>query len=214
MVDNVVLRAAVSVLLLAALLYSLARAAGSPSPHARIDFGLKSLMSGTMLAMLSGAAWPVLPTVVVFAAATWWFAIQATVHPSSRASCAGRAGRATCLYHGTMMAATAFMAASMITAGVLDPAASAVQATGEKLAAAHAQHDEAFSLPVGGWTLDLGALGVVFFAVAVGWWATRLVRSVRSGHGATSGVRHGRLHRADLAAELVGAAAMVVMFAV
>jgi len=207
MVDNVVLRAAVSVLLLAALAYSLVRAAGSASRYARVDFGLKSLMSGTMLAMLFGANWPVAPTVVVFAAAAWWFAIQATVHPSSRAGCAGRAGRATCVYHGMMMAATAFMAASMLPVGGVAPAASAVEAAGRELTGVHAQHGAGWSLPVGGLTFDPGLLGAVFFAVAGGWWAIRLIRSARTGHGGTG------LHRADLAAELAGAAAMVVMFA-
>lgn len=211
MVDNVVLRAAVSVLLLAALGYSLVRAAGSPSRYARVDFGLTSLMSGTMLAMLFGAAWPVAPTVVVFAAATWWFAIQATVHPSSRAGCAGRSGRSTCVYHGVMMAATAFMAASMLTAGVLEPAASTVEAHGG-LTSDHAQHGAGWSLPVGGLTFDPGLLGAVFFAVAACWWAMRLVRAVRTRSG-TDGERLGRLHRADLTAELASAAAMVVMFA-
>jgi len=208
MVDNIVLRAAVAVLLLAALGYSLVRAVGSPSRYARVDFGLTSLMSGTMLAMLSGAAWPVAPTVVVFAAATWWFAIQATVHPSSRVGCAGRAGRATCLYHGTMMAATAFMAATMLTAGVFEPAASAREQAGT-----HAQHGAGWSLPVGGLTFDPSVLWAVFFAVAVGWWAMRFVRAVRTGRGGPGDARRGRLHRADLAAELAGAAAMVVMFA-
>ena len=208
MVDNVVLRAAVAVLLLAALGYSLVRAVGSPSRYARVDFGLTSLMSGTMLAMLSGAAWPVAPTIVIFAAATWWFAIQATVHPSSRAGCAGRAARATCLYHGAMMAATAFMAATMLTAGVFAPAAS-----GREQGGTHAQHGAGWSLPVSGLTFDPSVLWAVFFAVAVGWWAIRLVRSGRTGHGAPGGGRRGRFHRADLAAELAGAAAMAVMFA-
>lgn len=213
MVDNVVLRAGVCVLLLAALVYSLVRAAGGPTRYARVDFGLKSLMSATMLAMLFGAAWPVLPTVVVFAAAAWWFAIQAAVHPSSRAGCVGRAGRGACVYHGTMMAATAFMAASMLTLGAVDPTESAVQAVGGQLGATHAHHSVAWSLPAGGVTLDPSVLGVVIFAVAVGWWSTLFVRSVRSGHDAAGGMRHGRLHRADLAAEVVSAAAMLVMFA-
>jgi len=207
MVDNVVLRAAVAVLLLAALAYSLVRAAGSASRYARVDFGLKSLMSATMLAMLLGAAWPVAPTVVVFAAAAWWFAIQATVHPSSRAGCAGRAGRATCVYHGVMMAATAVMAASMLTVGGVAAAASAVAATDSELTGVHARHGGGWSLPVGGFTFDPGLLGTVFFAVAGGWWAIRLLRSARTGHGGTG------LHRADLAAELAGAATMLVMFA-
>ncbi|KGJ72675.1 hypothetical protein GY21_13805 [Cryobacterium roopkundense] len=222
MVDNVVLQVALSALLAAALVYSLVRAAASGSRSARVDFGLQSLMGGAMLAMLSGAVWSFLPTVVFSSAATWWFAIRASAHPTSVAGCAGRMSRSACVFHGTMMAATAFMAGSMLAAGTLESGARSVQAAGaHQVAAAAAAHEHGVAGGFGAWapapgtgTLDPTLIAAVILAAAVGWRAVLLVASLRATHdGAGGAVRGRRFRRADLGAEIVGAAAMAMMFA-
>lgn len=222
MVDTAVLRVALSALLLAALAYALVRSAASRSRSARVDFGLQSIMSGAMLAMLSGAAWCVLPTVALSSAATWWFAIRASAHPTSvAAGCAGLLGRGDCVFHGTMMAATALMAGSMLTAGTLESGARSLQAAGTSPVTADvAAHGHgtgvgfgAWGAGPGAWTLDPLLLGVVIVVAAAGWRAALLIRSFGGTRdGTAAAVRRRRLGRADLGADVVGAAAMAMMF--
>lgn len=211
--------AASAVLLAAALAAFLAAVWPSPSypPAFRIDRGLNALML-TSLALMLHPSWtvPVLPQILIFLLAAWWFVLRAssrrpTSQPASlpagrrRARDTGRGtGRGTLLYHALTMAAMAYMLLAGATSG-----ASPVPARSSAAAVVAPHHFAA--APTAVLLPELATAGAVvlpsllaaFFGFAAILWSVRLIRQLlsRAPGGSRSAFQ-----------ELAGAALMALMF--
>jgi hypothetical protein len=221
LIENEALRWSMAAALAAATVYCGFRA-GSKSPVVmRVNYGLHALMTAAMIAMLAhGWEWPLLPQILVFTLAAWWFAVQAAAswaEPGTRRGRPGRPGRRKCLYDALMMAAMAYMLAVMqlgataAASGLQAPDVFAVQGTHHPAAAGASR----VTLPAApDWTSQATLVLAVAFAAACILWAARLVKSLGGGSAPSSSSSRGRaLRSADMGSELVSATAMAAMFA-
>jgi hypothetical protein len=220
LIDNELFRWAMTAALSAATVYCAFRAGGRSPIPLRVNYGLHGLMTTAMTGMLlHGRDWPLLPQVLVFGLAAWWFAVQAASPQAKQGKPQQRQGRGKCLYDALSMTAMAYMLAAAQFAGTEkasgspEPAALVVQgphhaaemaARPATLAAAH------------DWTSQATVVLAVVFAAACLLWAARLVDSLGAGALPPSALQKRRrmLRLADLGNELVSASAMAVMFAV
>ncbi|MCX6500612.1 MAG: DUF5134 domain-containing protein [Arthrobacter sp.] len=211
MVGNEAFRWAASAVLLAAALAAVCAAVGpSPSsaPAFRIDHGLHALMLTAMALMLHPAwAGPVLPQVLFFVLAAWWFVLRAlSRRPASGPASApadrrrtGDTGRGAMMYHALTMAAMAYMLLAGATSSA-HPASAAVVAPHHGAGA-----PVAGLLPEPAAGADLVPLLLaVMFGLAAILWGVRLIRQLHSGAPRSGG---------SAFQDLAGAAVMAVMFA-
>jgi Domain of unknown function (DUF5134) len=204
--------------LAAATIYCGFRAGSRSALVIRMNYGLHALMTAAMIAMLvHGGEWPLLPQILVFALAAWWFAVQAAATRAGTGTRPGRPGRGKCLYDALMMAATAYMLAVMrlaspaASSGLQTPGVFAVQGAHHP-GGAGALHVTFPATP--DWTSQAAPVLAVAFAAACVLWAACLVKSLGGGSAPSSPPSRRRaLRSADLGSELVGAGAMAAMFA-
>lgn len=210
MITNEALRWAMAALLLAAAGYATLRAARQPAPAGRVDYGLHALMMIAMVNMLApGSRWPVLPQVLLFVLAAWWFAVRAaSVRPAHNPPviCGGRkarAGRRMPFYYDALtMAAAAYMLVAMAFSG-----AHGSVAAGSLAGPAHhggAAAGLAFSGPGQDWTTQPALFLAAAFGLAGVVWAVQVFRRLGSRAAGNGG---------DAVLHLAGAASMALMFA-
>lgn len=235
MMANEALRWIVAVLLLAATLYAAFRAVTVPGPAARTSSVLQALMTAAMALMLvPGSQWPLLPQVLLFAVGAWWFMLQAVSRRVRARDDKSTVGRVKLIYHAAAMASMVFMLAA---AGFwpVPPSGAIPSALDRPVPAPHhgASAAAALAAPAHGWSVQpalvpavASALAVVFGLASV-LWALRLILQVRAGSSGRfvpaalrshpGGLRGRRAAAfrdvADTAVEVVGAAALALMFA-
>jgi hypothetical protein len=93
--------------------------AGSKSPMVvRVNYALHALMTLAMIAMLfHGWDWPLLPQLLAFALAAWWFTVQASSTLAQHAIHRGGHPRGKSLHDAFVMAAMGVMLAAPQFAG-------------------------------------------------------------------------------------------------
>lgn len=198
MITNEALRWTLAALLLTAAGYAAVRAARHPARAGRVDFGLHALMMIAMVNMLApGSQWPVLPQLLLFVLAAWWFVVRAaSVRPA-------RAGRRAPLYDALTMAAAAYMLTAMDFNTAHGPVAARSPA-----GPAHHGGATAAGFPPSGpgfdWPNQPALILAVLFGIAAVLWAVPVFRGLRSRPPAEG---------ADAALHLIGAASMALMFA-
>ncbi|MDN4644393.1 DUF5134 domain-containing protein [Arthrobacter sp. PsM3] len=227
MIGNDLLRCALTALLLAALLYAAFRAGRKSAAATRIGFGLHAAMMAAMVLMLNpGVRWVVLPQILFFGLAAWWYILRTVSRHS--VTLAGRpvpaagpgtgrspgpAGRGRLLYYALTMAAMAYMLAAMDLRSDHVPEAAGIQAAGVQAAGSLGQAVHHGGVPAPGlalpgpdqgWSSQTALVLAVAFGLATAVWTVHLLRR--------PGSLHGR-RRADTILDVVGAASMAVMFA-
>ena len=235
MIAGEALRWALFAVLLAATLYSAWQGMTEARPAGRVDSALHALMTAAMALMLvPGGQWPVLPQVLLFALGAWWFVLQAVRRRTGSQDGWPPTGQGKPLYDAVAMAAMAFMLAAQGLRGL--PASAAVPPLqGPLVPVPHHGGPAAVPLAELGpvWStqpelMPAVVIGLaIVFGVATVLWAARLllqlwpgsqvppvpaaIRPRRSGFRQ----RHPACFRdvADTAVELVGAAALALMFA-
>jgi hypothetical protein len=222
LIGNDILRCALTALLLAALLYAAFRAGRKSAAATRIDFGLHAAMMAAMALMLiPGLRWMVLPQILFFGLAAWWYILRTVSrHPGTPARqpvpaagpgtgrSPGHASRGRLLYHAMTMAAMAYMLAAMGLRSDHVPEAPGTQAAGFLGQAVHHGGASAPGLPLPGpnqgWSSQTTLVLAVAFGLAAAVWSVQLLRRLGSRHGQS---------RADSVLDVVGAGSMAVMFA-
>lgn len=169
----------VSLILALGIIFCLGKAIRAGSWVDRSNYILHALMGLGML----GMAWhqldlPLLPQLLFFGLASFWFLLQAVSSTESSAMYHDRAGRLSCLYHATMLAATAYMFALPNGAEPQGPSAGGGLNRGH---AAHLGHAPAvIAHPASGdsmlWNQSIAQVLAVLFAVAVLGWLLPLDR--------------------------------------
>ena len=235
MIADEALRWTLAVLLLAATLYSACRAVAAPGPAGRVGSALHALMTAAMALMLvPGSRWPLLPQVLLFAVGAWWFILQAVSRRVRARHGQPAIAHAKPLYDAAAMAAMVFMLAA---AGFWEvpPSGALPSAPDLPIPASHHGASAAASLaaPVHEWSTQPALVLAVAFGLAVVFglasvlWALRLLLQLWAGsrgrfvpaaiRSEGPELRSGRLAGfrdvADTAAEVVGAAALALMFA-
>lgn len=183
----------------------------------RVNHVFHALMALGMIEM----AWhwlqvPPLLQILVFAAVSFWFLVQAAAHPSLNLSCRTGRDRAVCAYHSVTMAAMVLMLVMMIPSSSHHIVMTAM--------APHRHHQSAniespavtASLPSADPTV-LGAAALLFsvaFAIAALFWAVSLASGVRASDENVRTARCGTRLRVTTvrAHETVSALAMALMF--
>lgn len=235
MIAGEALRWTLAGLLVAATLYSAWRGMAAAQPTGRVDSGLHALMTAAMAIMLvPGGQWPVLPQVLLFSLGAWWFVVQAVRRPTPGRDGSPPSGPAKPLYDAAAMAAMAFMLAATGLWGL--PASAAVPPPRRQLislphhggsaAAALAAPDPAWSAEPALMPSAVSGLAIVFGLATVLWTARLLLQfwpgseeppvrpAIRSPGGwLRNGHSAGFRDLADTAVEVVGAAALALMFA-
>jgi hypothetical protein len=217
-VENDALRWTLTAALSVGTAYYLFRV-GRKSPLVmRVNYCLHALMTGAMISMLvPGWQWPQLPQVVIFTLAAWWFILQAVARREYVGICQGHARQRTCLYHGMVMAAMAYMAATMNVSGTLetpgDPIPEAYMAQAHHHSTSgQGMHTALSAVP--DWTSHATFVLALVFSAAVALWSIRLAQSLCPQKPAASAqVSNGLfLRSAGFSLELVSASAMAVIF--
>ncbi|AOT04459.1 DUF5134 domain-containing protein [Arthrobacter sp. U41] len=237
MIANDLLRWGLTAPLLAAALYAAFRAGRKSPPATRVGFGLHAAMMAAMVLMLTpGFSWAVLPQILFFGLAAWWFILRAVsrrpVAPAGpgpgRSRLPRRAGPGCLLYEALTMAAMAYMLAAMDVRGAHGTLAEPGTAELPGSAGHHGGAAAGLSLPVPlpdslpGWSHQPALVLAVAFGAAGAVWGALLFRRLRAdggqwsrtfaGSGSGSGSSsHTGCGEAFL--QLVAAASMAVMFA-
>lgn len=233
MIENDFLRWGLTAPLLAAALYAAFRAGRKSPPATRVGFGLHAAMMAAMVLMLTpGLRWAVLPQILFFGLAAWWFILRAVsrrpVAPAGpgpgRSRLPRRAGPGSLLYEALTMAAMAYMLAAMDVRGAHGALAEPGTAGVPGSAGHHGGAAAGLSLPVPlpdslpGWSHQPALVMAVAFGAAGAVWGALLFRRLRadggqwsrtfagSGSGSHTGCGEAFL-------QLVAAAMMAVMFA-
>lgn len=108
----------VSLILSAGIVFCLAKALQTSSWVNRLNYVLHALMALGMLGMVwHDVKLPLLPQLLLFGTASFWFLLQAISRQEFALVCHGRTGRFSCLYHAAMLASMVFMLALPHSAG-------------------------------------------------------------------------------------------------
>lgn len=226
MIANDALHWSMTVLLLAAGLYSAFRAATGAAAPERLDHAFHTVMAAVMVIMLvPGGRWPLLPQLLLLAVGAWWFLLRAvsprTVLESQPRSHGRRPARGKALYDAAVMAAMAYVVAAMAFSGA--PAALPGPSAIAALQAAHHPVGAVPALPgtflLGwggfGWTGQAVPAEALAFGLAAAVWAVRVMDQLLSSGGRGRRRSTGRPWGiGDALFEVVGAASMAVMLAV
>jgi hypothetical protein len=182
------LRWAMTAVLLAATLYSGFRASRKSALAVRVDHGLHAVMMAAMILMLApGVQWPVLPQILVFVLAAWWFLIQAASAQPARSGEPAFAGRGLPLYDALSMAAMAYMIVAMDLRGGHGAGTEAAGIQGQ--AEHHGGATVALPMPASGqeWSGQPATVFAVAFGLAGVFWAARVLRQLRLGSAVLPG---------------------------
>lgn len=102
----------VSLILAACTVFHLTKALQGTSWVTRLNYVLHATMALGMLGMVwHNVSLPLLPQLLLFGTASFWFLLQAVSRREFALVCHGRARRLNCLYHTAMLAAMVFMLA-------------------------------------------------------------------------------------------------------
>ncbi|QSZ51267.1 MULTISPECIES: DUF5134 domain-containing protein [Micrococcaceae] len=108
----------VSLILVAGTAFCLAKAFRGNSWVTRLNYVLHTLMALGMLGMVwHDVRLPLLPQLLLFGTASFWFFLQAVSRHEFALVCHSRPGRLSCLYHAAMLASMVFMLALPHSAG-------------------------------------------------------------------------------------------------
>lgn len=171
----------VSLILMAGTAFCLAKASKGSSWVIRLNHLLHALMALGMLGMIwHNVDLPLLPQLLLFGVASFWFLLQAVSRHEFALGCHGGAKRLACLYHAAMLAAMVFMLA------ILHPAVPSERATYLGLPSHHAsQNHHALTVTVPSvrdvsplWTQSVTQVLALFFAAAVLAWLLPTNRAV------------------------------------
>ncbi|ABM10769.1 DUF5134 domain-containing protein [Paenarthrobacter aurescens] len=163
----------VSMILAAGTVFHLTKALQGSSWVTRLNCVLQALMALGMLNMVwHNVNLPLLPQLLLFGTASFWFLLQAVSRREFALGCHGRAGRLSCLYHTAMLAAMVFMLALPHAAGPSE------RTTLPGHAGGHASHtggvltvDAPFAPPLSAlWTQPATQVLAFLFAAAVLVW--------------------------------------------
>ena len=235
MIADETLRWALAMLLWAATVYSVCRAAAAAGPAGRVGTSLRALMTAAMALMLvPGGRWALLPQLFLFALGAWWFVLQAVRHRTRTRDRRSVIGQGKPLYDAAAMGSMAFMLAVVglwedPASGALPPAPGALVPAPHHAGAAavplaapeHAWSVQPPLVPAVAWGL------AVVFALAAVLWIVRLLLQLwplPGGPPVPAALRsQGRRPRvrpsagfqavADTAVEAVGAAVIALMLA-
>ncbi|KUM34338.1 DUF5134 domain-containing protein [Arthrobacter sp. EpRS71] len=177
----------VSLFLAAGTIFCLTKALTGRAGLPRWNYGVHALMALGMLGMVwHGVDLPLLPQVLLFGVASFWFLLQAVSRAEFSLLCHTRSGRIRCFYHAAMLAAMVFM--------LLLPHAAAVQdtssvAAGQTASGPHAGHALTPAAASGSafnvlWMQPAAQLLAIVFAVAVLIWllpVRRIAAGLRGG---------------------------------
>lgn len=178
----------VSLILAAGAVFCLTRVIREPSWVVRLNFSVHTLMALGMLGMVwHNVNVPLLPQLLLFCFASFWFVLQTVAHPKSNLGCHTRSGRLSCLYHAAMLAAMVFMLAVPHSAIHQGQSTATVEYRGHGSHGGHGESDVVASPP----GIEFSALWIqptvqvlaVLFAVAVLAWILPMYRLVTEGRG-------------------------------
>ncbi|MEO5780484.1 MAG: DUF5134 domain-containing protein [Arthrobacter oryzae] len=163
----------VSLILAAGTVFCLTKALQGSSWVPRLNYGVHALMALGMLGMVwHNIDLPLLPQLLLFSTASFWFLLQAVSRHEFNLVCHVRSERLTCLYHAAMLAAMVFMLALPHSAVLQGRAAAPVQHnghashTGQALTVAPPAASEVSAL----WIQPAAQVLAVLFAAAVLAW--------------------------------------------
>ncbi|SDO90080.1 hypothetical protein SAMN04487914_10155 [Arthrobacter sp. ok909] len=231
MIADDAVRWTIAALLLAATLYSACRAVVASGAAGRVGLALHSLMMAAMaLMLLPRAQWPLLPQVLLFVLGSWWFVVQAVSYRTHPRDGPPVRGRAKSLYDAAAMAAMAFM----LAAGGLGTVRQSGPRPPVPVPVAPAHHGAVavgpLTAPLDGWSMQPSPVPAVafgpaiVFGLATAMWTLRLLLQLWPGssddtgpaaffgHSLRGARSAGFRDLADTAVEVVGAAALALMF--
>ncbi len=177
----------VSLFLVAGAVFCLTRAFRRSSWVSTWNYGIHALMAIGMLGMVwHGVELPLLPQLLLFGVASFWFLLQAVSRAEFLLVCHTRSGRLSCFYHAAMLAAMVFMLLLPHSATLQEAATVGVDHTAH---ASHAGHALAAALPSEPavsalWMQPAAQLLAALFALAVLVWLLpidRVAARLRSG---------------------------------
>lgn len=169
----------VSLILVAGTVFCLAKALQGSSWVNRLNYVLHALMALGMLGMVwHNVELPLLPQLLLFGTASFWFLLQAVSRHEFALVCHGRTGRLSCLYHAAMLAAMVFMLALPHPAVLQERLTVPIQHNGHASHNGHALTVAPPSAPEVSalWTQPATQVLAVLFAVAVLAWLLPIAR--------------------------------------
>lgn len=209
----------VSLILMAGTTFCLIQVFRSSSWVSRTNYLIHALMSLGMLGMVwHTVQLPLLPQLLLFGAASFWFLLQAVSRQEFSLACRDRSERIHCLYHAAMLAAMVFMLAAPHPVVAQQPTTVPVQHDGH---AAHTGHSVAVSpsAPLEAvtlWIQPTAQILAVLFAAAVLAWLVPLDRvQATLRHTKKASISRASLHRhtvLERTYEAGAALAMSLMF--
>ena len=177
----------VSLFLAAGTIFCLTKAMRGRTWLPRWNYGIHALMALGMLGMVwHGVDLPLLPQLLLFGVASFWFLLQAVSRAEFSLLCHTRSGRIGCFYHAGMLAAMVFMLLLPHSVALQETSTVAVNHAASGSHAGHALSSAVTSGPAVSalWMQPAAQFLAVLFALAVLIWllpVRRIAAGLRTG---------------------------------